>query len=226
MSDLLLAEQLFLLTHDDESGKADGPLAYGSGIAGALLLDLATEGLLEVDDKFIVTTGDAASHPLLTAVLTELRMSGKPRSASHWVNKLPSALKPLDTQVGRSLVERGVLAEDPHKTLGLFASTRWPEVDAAPERALRDQLTAVLANGVEPGRRTELLIALLSPLNMICGLVDKEYRKDAGRRADAIVAANKDGRSISGAVSQSVQAVQAAVMVSVLTPVIVSTTTS
>lgn len=46
MSDLLLTEQLFLLTHDDESGKSRAPMAYGSALAGALLLDLGDEGFL------------------------------------------------------------------------------------------------------------------------------------------------------------------------------------
>lgn len=78
----------------------------------------------------------------------------------------------------------------------------------------------------EPGRRVELLVALLSPLGLIRGLVDKEHRKAADNRAKQIMDATKEGKSVGAAVPQSVRAVQAAIMTSVRTPVIVSTTSN
>jgi len=142
------------------------------------------------------------------------------------VNGLPRKLKPLAAQVGQSLADRGVLAEQRAKVLGIFPTTRWPEVDPNPERELRQRLTGVLVQGVEPGPHTALLISLLTPLGLVNGLVDKQDRKGAAARAKDIAKETASATATSAAVSRSVQAVQAAIMVAVLVPVMVSTTGS
>jgi Golgi phosphoprotein 3 (GPP34) len=223
MTALLLAEEIFLLTHKEDSGKASGTLALDNGLAGALLLDLAAEELVAADGKAITAVAGTASHPLLALAHAELLRSDKPRSAQHWVNRLPTSLKHLGSQVGQSLAERGVLAEQRRKVLGIFPTTTWPEVDPKPERELRHRLTRVLVEGAEPDPHTALLISLLSPLGLVRGLVDKEHRKHAESRAKDIAKENAASAATSAAVSRSVQAVQAAIVVAVLMPAIATT---
>lgn len=218
MTVLLLAEEVFLLSHDEESGKAGGTLALDNGLAGALLLDLAVEELVAVDGKALAARDGAASHPLLASAHAELLRSHKPRTAQHGVNRLPAALKPLRSQVGRSLAERGVLAEQRRKVLRLFPATRWPEVDPAPERDLRHRLTSVLVEDALPDPHTALLVSLLSALGLVRGLVDGEHRKHADSRAKHIARECATATATSAAVSRSVQAVQAAIMVAVIFP--------
>ena len=103
MTALLLAEEIFLLAHNEESGKDNGTLALDNGLAGALLLDLAAEELVAAEGKALTALAGAPSHPLLTSAHAELLQSDKPRTAQHWVNRLPAALKPLRSQVGQSL---------------------------------------------------------------------------------------------------------------------------
>lgn len=228
MSTLLLAEELFLLTHDDVSGKADSTLALDNGLAGAMLLDLAAADLIHVDDEAIRTSpiGTQTLHPLLAAAHEAIRTDDKPRKAKHWVNKLPSAMKPLRTQVGQSLAERGVLTEERRKVLGLFPTTKWPEADPAPERELRDRLGSVLVKGASPDLHTASLIALLSPLDLVPKVVDKPDRKDAGKRAKAIADQDLGDAATSKAVKDAVQAVQVAIMMGALIPATVVTTSS
>lgn len=223
MKPLLLAEEIFLLTHNDESGASSGTVALDNGLAGALLLDLAAEKLVEVDGKAITAVAGSASHPLLTLAHTELLNSSKPRTAQHWVTRLPTALKPLGNQVGQFLVGRGVLTEQHRKVLGLFPTTRWPEADPAPERELRYRLTSILVNGAEPDHHTALLISLIGPLGLVRGVVGKEERKHANARAKDIAKESADATATSAAVARSVQAVQSAIVVAVMIPTIVST---
>lgn len=225
MTKLLLAEEIFLLTHHEESGKASGTLALDNGLAGALLLDLAAEELVAADGKAITAVVGTASHPLLSAAHAELLHSDKPRTAQHWVNRLPSALKPIGSQVGQSLAERGVLTEQRRKVLGIFPSTRWPELDPTPERHLRERLNSVLVQGTEPDPRTALLVSLLVPLGLVRGLVEKEHRKHAESRAKDIAKECATATDTSAAVSRSVQAVQSAIMVAVLVPAITAGST-
>lgn len=225
MVDLLLAEELFLLAHDDASGKGDGTVAIDNGYAGALLLELASDGLVVLEDKVLRAAPGSAPHPLLAEAHDRLAESEKLRKSEYWVNRLPAALKPLDVKLGQSLVQRGVLTEQRGKRLGLFKTTSWPEVDPAPERDLRARLSAVLAQGVEPDPHSALLISLLSALNAINGLVEKPDRRVARKRAKEIADRTADGAAVSAAVAKSVQAVQAAVLVAVMIPVMTTVTT-
>jgi hypothetical protein len=222
MKDLLIAEQLFLLAHDDESGRANSVLAIDKGYAGALLLDLAAEGLLTADGKALRAVEGSTSHPLLSTARDHIAASDKLRKPEHWVNKLPSAMKPLAEQIGRSLVERGILDERQHKAIGLFPTTTWPEVDPAPERELRNQLDLVLVKGTEPTPRLALLIALLRALQLVDKLVDRSSRKEARTRAKDIAEHATDASGVPDAVSKAVQGVQAAVLAAVMVPVIAS----
>ena len=225
MTTLLLAEEVFLLAHHEESGKAGGTLALDNGLAGALLLDLAAEELVAADGKNLIAVAGTASHPLLAAAHSELLRSDKPRTAQHWVSRLPAALKPLRSQVGQSLAGRGVLSEQHRKVLGLFPTTSWPEVDPAPERALRQRLAGVLVQDADPHDHSALLVSLLSPLELVRGLVDRQDRKHAESRAKDIARDCATASATSAAVRSSVQAVQSAIVVAVMIPVITTTTT-
>lgn len=224
MTPLLLAEEIFLLSHDDGTGKGSGALSLDNGLAGALLLDLASEELVVCIGKTLVAVAGTASHSLLASTHAELLRSDKPRTAQHWVNRLPTALKPLASQVGQSLARQGVLTEQHTKVLGLFRMTRWPEADPAPERDLRDRLRDVLVRNEEPDPRTALLISLLTPLGLVRGLTDTEHRKHAVARAKSIAQAGATATTTSAAVADSVQAAQAAIMVAMIIPVIIPIT--
>ena len=221
-SPLLLAEELFLLAHDEESGKPGNTMALANGLAGALLLDLAAQELLTAEGKTLTAAGTEPSDPLLAAAHADLRASAKPRSASYWVGHLPSTLKPLDERVGRRLAERGVLSEQHKKIWGLFPTTTWPEVDPEPERALRHRLNAVLVDDAQPDHRTALLISLVKALGMVRGVVGKKHKKQAEARAKQIADAGAVDTAVSAAVSQSVQAVQLAVLTAVIVPTVVT----
>lgn len=226
MADLLIAEELFLLTHDDESGKTtSAALSNDTATAGALLLDLAEHGVMTIDDKKKVhVVAEPVAHPLLARAQSVIAGDAKVRSVSHWVSALPSKLKKVQGQVGDSLVAQGVLNRDEGKVLGLFTTVRWPERDPAPERQLRAGLADVLVRGASPTPHQELLIPLLQGQNLVHTLVDKDDRKAAKARAKQLTDAAKAGKLVSSTVSQTVQATQAAVMVAVMVPVIVTST--
>ncbi|MGV8964707.1 MAG: GOLPH3/VPS74 family protein [Cellulomonas sp.] len=223
MTAMLLSEELLLLAREDESDKPGMTLALDNGLAGALLLDLAAEGLVVAKGKLLVGVDGAASHPLLSAALTELLASDEARPAQHWLTQLTTALAPLHTQVASSLAERGALAEERRTAWGLVPAAVWPPVDPASEHELRARLHRVLVYSGEPDARTALLISLLRPLAMVRNVVDKHHRKQADARAKAISQATADATATPATVSRPVHATQAAVLAAVMAPL---TTTS
>jgi hypothetical protein len=218
---MLLAEELLLLVLDDEKGSTRGGVGYETGLAGALLLDLVEAELVRESEGGLVATGTGApSPPLLADAYAEIERSDRPRDARHWIGRLPKALKPLRARIAEGLVVRGVLGEERHKTLGLFKSTRYPELDPGPERELRARLRAVLVEGAEPDAHTALLLGLLAPLDLVGRLVEREHRKAAKARAKAVA----ESGTVGTAVAQAQRAAQAAIVASITAATVASST--
>jgi hypothetical protein len=101
--DLLLAEELLLLSLDDEKGSDQTWSSIDGGLAGALLLELTEAGALRLDDDKLVPGASVPTDPLLAEALEVVRSSEKPRDAKHWVTKLPGQLKPLRRRLAERL---------------------------------------------------------------------------------------------------------------------------
>jgi hypothetical protein len=221
-TDLLLAEELLLLVLDDEKGHNTAQGA-DSGLAGALLLDLAAGGWIDAaDDKLIPAvpppSGQAPAEVLADA-LAAIQAEAKPRDAKHWVRKLPNELRPIKGRVATRLVERGVLSEQRRKVLGLVSVERYSEADPEPERALRERLRAELTGTGDVSPRTALLVPLLRAYNLVAKLVAKDERKAANRRAKDIA---EDPGKVGGAVSSVLSDALVAIYVSVGTALAIS----
>lgn len=212
--ELILAESVLLLALDGVTGSA-GSTPVDLGLAGALLVDLGRLGALQpVGKELHPVEGAGIEHPVLAQAATAIAASRRPRTAKSWVGRLPRELKPLTGTVARPLVERGILAERRVKVLGLFPSTRFPEVDPGPERMLRSRLGEVLLDGRAPQEQDALLLGLLEPLGLIARLVERHQRREARKRAREVATQGIAG----SAVSQAVRDIQAAVMVAVIVP--------
>ncbi|MFF5701303.1 GPP34 family phosphoprotein [Streptomyces sp. NPDC012794] len=159
---ITLAEEVVLLSLDDESGSTQQRQSAGWAVAGGLLLELVLEGKVSVTGKRLELTDDTPTgEPLLDSrtelIGTWLRQRAK-HGVSEWLTK--DQPKAVPAAVAR-LCERGVVAEEKRKVLGVFPVRRYPEADGTVERELRDRLRAVVLDGAEPDTRTAGLIALI-----------------------------------------------------------------
>jgi hypothetical protein len=215
MTDMSLAEELLLIALDDDSGKDTANWGSGveAGLAGALLLELAAAGCVEpAGGKLVPAACDEPADPLVAAALDVMRDDDRQRSAKGWIQRLPRELKPLRTQVADQLVARGVLEEERRRRLGLFETTRWPERDPVPERALRDRVTGVLVAEREPSTHDAMLVSLLHAYDLVKRVVPRDERRAAGRRAKEIAEGDAIGAAVRGAVRDVQSATMAAVM--------------
>lgn len=221
--ELILAEQTLLIALDDAKGRDTTKWAGDAGLAAALLLDLARRDLVEVADGHVVAVdGRDPGHELLRDAHAAIGASDQRRTAKGWVDRLPRELKPLRTRLARGLVERGVLAEEHKKLLGLLPTTRFPEADPAPERDLRARLRDVLVMGREPSEEEALLIGLLDPLELIDNVVERDERRAARKRAKEVAEQGIAGTAVRDAAA----AVQAAIMASVVAASVTATSAS
>jgi hypothetical protein len=164
----LIAEDLLLLLLDDQSGKPNtGHLDLALG--GAVLVDLALEGLVEVAShgsllgsaKLRRAPGAMAGDRILAGALGAVA-ENKP--AQKLVVKVGKGL--LDPLAERQR-RRGVLDRREEKVLGLVTRTRWPSRDPSRKEAIRRGLVVILVQGGRPDARSAALIGLLLAVNRL-----------------------------------------------------------
>ncbi|MFJ8621914.1 GPP34 family phosphoprotein [Kitasatospora sp. NPDC093550] len=159
-----LAEELMLLSLDDESGVAKDSSSAGWAVAGGLLADLALAGRVALDEgRITVTDRTPTGDPLLDERLERLtewvgrKAPGKAKAAEWLTRDHATAVR----STVQRLCERGLVVEESRRVLGLFPVRRYPEADGSVERELRARLTAVIRHHEAPDVRTATLIALL-----------------------------------------------------------------
>lgn len=222
----MIAEDLLLLLLDDDSGKLTGTSYLDAGIGGAVLVELALGGWVEVVKgpglwaraKVLPTNAPLPRDQVLREALDLVR--ARERTAQDLVPRLGK--KRRDVLLGR-LRERGILAEREDRVLGLIPRRRWPTVDSTHETALRRDLGDALIRGDRPAERVAALIAVLSALDLVHKVVDGEGvpARDLKKRAKAVA----DGDWAAKGVRDSMVAAQAAVTAAVVAATTVATTT-
>jgi hypothetical protein len=213
---VLIAEDLLLLVTDDATGKPIvGSTELEHGLAGALLLELAMSGRVDVDkrtgfgrsDRVVVTDASRTGDSVLDDALS--RIAEKPRKPESVVAGLRKGLR---ARLYERLADHGILRIEQGRVLGLFPSTRWPAVDSAHERRLRQALDDVLVVGVEPQPRIGAIISLLFAIKAVPKVVgSRENKRAVQARAKAIT----DGAWAAAAVRKAVEAVNAATVAAV-----------
>ncbi|WP_250029517.1 GOLPH3/VPS74 family protein [Paractinoplanes maris] len=155
---MLIVEDLMLLLLDDETGTpaAAGTLYYTLG--GAVLVELALMGRVEIDGSKVRAVGsDPLPDPLLQDAFD--KVAEKPRGAQTLLITIGSGLY---EPVIERLLEHGLIRREKKRVLGLFSMNQLPAADAEHEAAVRARIRAVLVDGEQPDTRTAALAALLS----------------------------------------------------------------
>ncbi|MGW0393751.1 GOLPH3/VPS74 family protein [Streptomyces sp. NPDC003042] len=210
---ITLAEEIMLLSLDDESGSAKQRQAAGWAVAGGILLELVLAGRVAVAGKYLeltdtAPTGDQLLDSRTALIETWLRGRGK-RRVTEWLTKdQPKAV----AATLESLCGRGVVVEEKHRALGVFPVRRYPEADGAVESELRDRLRAVVVDGAEPDIRTAGLITLIHSAKLHRLAFPDSPRKEIAARMAEVAAGQWAGESVRAAV-RDMQAAMAAVTV-------------
>ncbi|MER7754978.1 GPP34 family phosphoprotein [Kitasatospora sp. NPDC097643] len=215
-----LAEELMLLSLDDESGVAKDGSSAGWAVAGGLLAELALAGRVALDEgRLSVTDRTPTGDPLLDERLERLaewvgrKAPGKAKAADWLTKDHPTAVR----ATVQRLCERGLVVEERHRVLGLFPVRRYPEADGSVERELRARLGAVIRHHVAPDVRTATLIALLHAARLHALAFPDLPRARVELRFAEIAAGDWAGESVGQAIRNMRVAVAAIAAVTVAT---------
>ncbi|WP_101523922.1 GOLPH3/VPS74 family protein [Nocardioides houyundeii] len=218
--DTLIAEDLLLLLMDDEKGRLSASSQAQPLLGGALLVQLALDGAVEVEETNSrwrpakVEARQVAGtdpDPLLAGAWETVAQ--KPRSAQDLVSRLGKGVR---EQLQDRLVAKGMLERRQTRVLGLFPSTVWPAADRQHEQQVRQRLQDCLVAGAAPDARTAALVALLAAVDQAHKVVDRGALStgEVKRRAKAISEGAWAAKAVRDAVAASQAAITAAVMAS------------
>ncbi|MFJ7265012.1 GPP34 family phosphoprotein [Streptomyces globosus] len=208
-----LAEEIMLLSLDDESGLAKQRQAAGWAVAGGILLELVLAGKVSVIGKHFelvdtTPTGDSLLDSRTALIETWMRGRGKRRMTEWLMKDQPKAV----AAALKSLCKRGVVVEEEHRALGVFPIRRYPEADGAVERELRERLRAVVLDGAEPDTRTAGLIALIHSAKLHRLAFPDGHRKQVASRMEEVATGQWAAESVRAAI-RDMQAAMVAVTV-------------
>jgi hypothetical protein len=205
---LMIAEELLLLAYR-EDGTAHGKgTELDVALGGALLVELALAGNVELTDTDVVASGQrpVPSQSELAAALTAI--ASKPRRPRSWVQRLAKGAR---RRLLDDLVARGVLTEQEYRRLGVFPARRYPAADPAPREEIEGRLRAAVVDGEQPDERTAALASMIAAAGLERRVFPQDDRKLVKRRLKEIA----EGDAVAAAVRRTIRAAHAATMAAV-----------
>jgi hypothetical protein len=182
---MLLADDYFLLAHDDRSGKARiSPRSLELGLAGAMIAELVIDQRLLVEGALLhVLRTDPPSDPLAHTVLATMLAEPQHRNVRTWLAYLGQTA--IDA-VAQRLVRVGIAQPIQTRRL-LKAVTRYvaTDINLAAGRVVR--LRRMLTNG-EPMSVADSTLSGLAAVTGLSGHVLWDGHPAGGRRLHRAIA--------------------------------------
>jgi hypothetical protein len=215
MAALTFADELALLTHDDEGVNKMSASNFGYGLGGALLVELALARRVEVaDGRIVVIDPTPTGHPLVDDALSRIGGADRARKPKDWVSALA---KGLPERVLDGLVAAGILTREDGKVLWVFSRTRYPSPgghEPPAETEVRARLDRAIRSSGPIDPRTAALLALVRATKFERSAFPDLPRDQVNARLDEVDQADW----APAAVKKAIEEMQAAILVAVIIP--------
>jgi Golgi phosphoprotein 3 len=223
--DLFLYEEIMLLALKDEEGTIASGSMYNYAVGGAIIAELLLSQRITVDQskrkKLIsVASPELLNDSLIDEWIMKMSSSKRRKTVQDWVSRIANT-RDLKHRVATQLCQRGILKMDEEKILILFTRRIYPEINPEPERLIIDRLyNAIFSDTNDLDARTIVLLSLAKSSNILPFIFGKKEIKQRKIRIEQIV----NGEMAGKATKEAIEAMQAAVMVACIMPMIMMTT--
>jgi hypothetical protein len=221
---LTLHEEVLLLALRDKEGTIATGTNYRFAIGGAVLAELLMENRIGIETvkkkKFVkITDPKSTGNELLDECIERIKNSKRRQTLQSWVSRFAN-IKNLKNRVAGQLCDRGILRADEDKVLLIFTRRIYPERNPVPEKKLIERLRrAIFAGGKQLDPRTVVLISLAKSADLLRVVFEKRRLKERKERIEQIVNGEMTGK----AAKEAIEAMHAAVMVAVIVPTVITT---
>ncbi|MEQ1905102.1 MAG: GPP34 family phosphoprotein [Pirellulaceae bacterium] len=212
-------EYLLLALQDKGGNPQTGMLEYA--LAAAIIADLFLLGKITLDDKsklIDVIDLKKLSDPILNSVLHALHSVKRRANLMTWISRV-AGTKNLRRDVALELCKKGILKAERSTILLIFSREVFPEINSVPEKKIIERLRKAIFfdhDKVEP--HTAALIALANSTGLLPFAFDRAELKARKQRIKRIC----EGEMIGKAAQDVILAAQAALMTSMIIPIIIS----
>ena len=170
-----LADALFLIGHDEFTGKSHGAAdRLDCALAGAALAELIFERRVTIENGGVIAVDRRLwQEPLTDLLVTEIMGREGVHPTRLWIRYLREHLN-IQERVGTRLATAGVVRREQGRLLG--RSIRWPATDPNQAASPRVRLTALLMRQQRPelDAETLLLAALTGAVGLSSNVFDEQ----------------------------------------------------
>lgn len=197
---LTFAEEILLLTLDDESGKfvyADSTeLRYA--LAGAILMDLALRSKIDTDlKKLYVVDGTPTGEEILDRYLTTICAQKEDYSTRYWVTEIAKDGDEIKHKALSMLLEKGILKVKEQKILWVFDTRRYPVVDDTEEKEVKRRILDLLLSDEIPTPRDVVLVSLVDACKLFPKILSSHEAERLAPRIEQIRKLDLIGQAVS-----------------------------
>ncbi len=201
---LRFAEELLLLTLDDENGRfarvPDRLMRYA--LAGGVLMDLALENRIDTDLKnLILVDSTRLQDSLLDPTLADIAEADDTKDARFWVERTALRADTIREVALNRLVERGILKREEDRFMWVFQARRYPIIDNTAEREVKLRIMEVLFSDQIPGPRDVVIIGLAHACDIFKEILSTRELARVSDRIDQVRKLDLIGQAMSQAIT-------------------------
>jgi Golgi phosphoprotein 3 len=224
---LYLHEEIMLLALRDREGTVASGIYCDYALGGAVLAELLLQKRAVVDQekkkKFLrLTDATPFGDPVMDECIQKVKSTKRRAQLQTWVSRF-AGVKKLKHRVAEQLCRRGILRTDEDKVLLFFSRKLYPEINPEPERNIMKRLNdAIFGDSEDVDPHTVVVLSLANSANILKVNFDKKELKARKKRIEQVAEGEMTGK----ATKEAIEAMQAAVMVAVIVPTIIASTTT
>ena len=224
---LFLYEEIMLLALKDEEGTIASGTMYNYAVGGAIMAELLLSQSIAVDQskrrKLVsVVSPQLLSDSLIDEWLMKMSSAKRRKTLQDWVSRIANT-KDLKHRIALQLCQRGILKMDENTILLLFTQRIYPDINPEPEREIINRLHSTIFTDTDDiDARTIVLLSLAKSANILPIIFGKKEIRQRKKRIEQIVNGDIAGK----ATKEAIEAMQAAVMIACMMPIMMTTMAS
>ncbi len=204
---LTLAEELLLITLDDESGlllDSISPFKNHLAIAASLIMELTLKGNIDLDaKKLFVVSSVETGIPILDMALAEIVAEETPLVTTEWLKRFAKSGEDLSNQIIDSLVAKGLMEIVDRRLFWVLKTRSYSATSGIEEREVKSRIMFLLNSNEIPDPNDVLLVGLLKAVGIFNLLLSASELARLQNRIDEIANLEEINRSLSASIQEA-----------------------
>ena len=204
---LTLAEELLLITLDDESGlllDSISPFKNHLAIAASLIMELTLKGNIDLDaKKLFVVSSVETGIPILDVALAEIVAEETPLVTTEWLKRFAKRGEDLSNQIIDSLVAKGLMEIVDRRLFWVLKTRSYSATSGIEEREVKSRIMFLLNSNEIPDPNDVLLVGLLKAVGIFNLLLSASELARLQNRIDEIANLEEINRSLYASIQEA-----------------------